>query len=297
MKWYKHFTGMRLDTKMKRLIKKYGITGYGLYNYILESIAFNLSPEKPTPTIEDNYVDIAADVGMESTKAEEIILFCVEQGLFEINEETNQLYCMKLLNHLDNTLSSNPEIKKILNNFKFLKETSSNLKQIRLDKIRLDNNNILSSTEVDDSAFFDNSNNNQKQPKTIAPTKKKETAKLYFQKYKWNDCIKEFDNITDQTWNFKTIWTQKELANLKRLLSILEKIDVEKNESCYQLLDSLLDSFTVHYRFTRFNIGTAKANPTPSNLLQHINDVKFLDEQWYNAEFDKVRKKADSIDI
>jgi hypothetical protein len=54
---------------------------------------------------------------MESTKVEEIILFCVNEGLFEIDENTNQLMCLKLLKHLDNTLSANPEIKKIMNNF------------------------------------------------------------------------------------------------------------------------------------------------------------------------------------
>ena len=131
---------MRFDVKVKRLIAKYGIAGYGLYNYILECIAFDLDPESPVPEIEESAKDLAEELGMDTLLVEEIVKFCVDQKLFIINPDTKRIMCLKLLNHLDNTMSSNPQIKGILQNFKKLEETSSALKQIRSDKIRVDKN-------------------------------------------------------------------------------------------------------------------------------------------------------------
>jgi hypothetical protein len=138
MKWFKHFSKMRLDIKIKRLMDKYGIEGYGVYNYVLESISFNLDADKPIPEIEENCIDLAKELKIDTLKLENILKTCIEEGLFEINPVNQRITCMKMLTHLDNTLSANPEIKKILANFKKLQEPSINLKQIRLDKIRLD---------------------------------------------------------------------------------------------------------------------------------------------------------------
>ena len=80
-------------------------------------------------------------------------------------------------------------------------------------------------------------------------------------------------------------------------MNIFDSFDIIKNESCNQVLFDFLEAYTVHYRFTLFKTGVIKGNPTPSAFLQHINDVKFLDNDWYNIEFDRVRKKADSLDI
>ena len=140
MKWFKHFSKARYDTKMIRLINKYGLEGYGLYFLIVESIAFQLETESPIPDLEETAHDIAEFTKSDTIKIQEIIEFCIEQKLFEYNHETGRIMCLKLLTHLDNTMSSNPEIKKIMANFNKLKENSSHLKQIRLDKIRLDNN-------------------------------------------------------------------------------------------------------------------------------------------------------------
>ena len=141
MKWFKHFSSARYDSKMMRLINKYGLEGYGLYFLIVESVAFQLSTDKPVPDLEETAADIAQFTGVDTLRIQEMIEFCLEQKLFEYNHDTGRIMCIKILTHLDNTLSNNPEIKKILSNFNKLQETSSNLKQIRLDKIRLDKNN------------------------------------------------------------------------------------------------------------------------------------------------------------
>jgi hypothetical protein len=146
LKWFKHFTDAKSDTKIRRLMKKYGIVGYGLYFAVIESIAYQIKPEKPIPDLEDNSQDICDLFDNNFYKltpqiVEEILLFCMTEGLFQQDENTGRIICLKLLCHLDNTMSNNPEISKIVSNFNKLQEiekTSINLKQIRLDEIRLD---------------------------------------------------------------------------------------------------------------------------------------------------------------
>ena len=129
---------MRFDNKIKKLIRQHGVAGYGVYNYILENIAFQLRPENPIPDIEEDAHDIAQELAMDTLDVEKIIKTCIDLNLFQINSETKRLMCLKMLCHLDITMSNNPEIKKILGNFKKLLETNSSYKQIRLDKTRSD---------------------------------------------------------------------------------------------------------------------------------------------------------------
>lgn len=148
MRWFKHFSDARNDKKVSRLIDKYGIEGYGLYFAIIEMISCQLSSENPMPDLEEEAQDMARIFKMDTLKVEEIIKYCINEGLFQINIETKRVICLKLLTHLDNHLARNPEIRKILSNFKKLypnnvvptqlQRTPSN--QTILDKIRLDKN-------------------------------------------------------------------------------------------------------------------------------------------------------------
>ena len=153
MKWFKHFSNAHNDTRIRRLIRKYGLRGYGLYFACVEMISYQLDPDSPNPELEDSARDIAEMFGEDTALIEDILHYCIyDQKLFDVDENTGRLICFKLLHHLDNTLSNNPEIRKIISNFNKLKETSSNLKQIRLDKIRedktiLDNNKTVKKDE------------------------------------------------------------------------------------------------------------------------------------------------------
>lgn len=160
MKWFKHFSDAHDDTRVKRVIRKYGLRGYGLYFVCIEYIANQLTPESPKPDLEENARDIAETFGEDTILIEEILHFIIyEQGLLSIDEDTGRLVCLKLLTHLDNTLSNNPQIKQILSKFGQLKETSSNFKKLNTDKIRLEenridkNNNTISSEKSDCDSF------------------------------------------------------------------------------------------------------------------------------------------------
>lgn len=143
MKWFKHFSLAQFDPKMLRVIRKYGLRGYGLYFACLEMVANQLEPSKPYPDIEQNDADIAAFFGEDTDLIREMIGFFINQDLFTKDANTGRLVCFKLLAHLDNTMSNVPQIKAILENFKELEVTSSDSKALqktfpRLDQIRVD---------------------------------------------------------------------------------------------------------------------------------------------------------------
>lgn len=146
MKWFKHLSTAQYDPKIMRVIRKFGLRGYGLYFACLENISNQLTPERPEPDMEQSESDIAEFFGEDTEKIREIIAYFIQQDLFQTDENTDRLVCIKMLEHLDVTMSNNPQIKKILENYRQkqpLLETNSNYKPVlesipRLDQIRPD---------------------------------------------------------------------------------------------------------------------------------------------------------------
>lgn len=138
MKWFKHDARARNDAKLVRVIQRHGIEGYGLYFACLEIIAEELTPENFTFELEHDAELLAGMFKMDTRKVENIMRDFIELGLFELSETTCRVACYKLAMRLDNATAQNKEVQTILSNFKKLKVTSSDLKQIRLDKNRLE---------------------------------------------------------------------------------------------------------------------------------------------------------------
>jgi hypothetical protein len=199
MKWFKHFSNAKYDAKVMRLIRKYGLKGFGLYFAMIEYAAFQLTTDNPIPDIEENSQDIANFFGEDTILIEEIMLFCINEELLEQDENTGRMMCMKLLCHLDNTMSNNPEVKKILDNFKKLEETYSNLKQIRLDKNRLDKIKL-------DKNRLESPDKKKKRPKQI---NKVEYAKYVFME------DKEYKKLIDRYGEEETKRAIAKLNNYK----------------------------------------------------------------------------------
>jgi uncharacterized phage protein (TIGR02220 family) len=151
LKWFKHFTKALTDAKIEKLIMKYGIEGYGLYFACLEIIAGNLTSDNITFELEHDAEILAYKFKMDTLKVNEIMLYCVELGLFEYNKATEKIMCLKLLKYIDDSTSKNPEIRKIVTNSEKLRIIPKDSAQTRLDKTRLDkniNNNKKTSKEV-----------------------------------------------------------------------------------------------------------------------------------------------------
>jgi hypothetical protein len=274
MKWYKHFSKMRLDIKIKRLLDKYGIIGYGVYNYVLECIAFRLDPENPVPEIEENCNDLAKEMQIDTIKLEEIINFCIKEKLFEINPENNRIMCLKLLNHLDNTLSNNPEIKNILSNFNKLEGTSSNLKQIRLDKIRLEEININNSNEL-----FPISENQEIPIKTIKHLNKqikpKKEQKIYFTKYSGNEMKTLFNEAFKMYCNQEPNCFNYDWINFWKIIDIFQKEFPERWKN--QADEFFLDLFSAIEHIGSIydsQLEIYKVMPRPSIIYKYINEIK-----------------------
>lgn len=117
MKWFKHQSDLRYDTKIRRLISKHGVAGYGVYNFILEAITQSLDTDSPIPELEDTSSDVAEYLNMDTLKVEEIILFCLQQGLFEQSETTGRILCSKIYKYIDKASTRSSELRQMIENY------------------------------------------------------------------------------------------------------------------------------------------------------------------------------------
>ena len=99
MKWFKHDANATLDAKLQRLRLKYGMEGYGLYWFCLEAIARNVEAHNLTFELEEDAELIAAATNIHHERVEEMMLFMVDQGLFE--NTNGQITCLKMATRAD----------------------------------------------------------------------------------------------------------------------------------------------------------------------------------------------------
>lgn len=140
---------------------KYGIEGYGLYFACVEIIAGNLKAENVTFELEHDAEILAHKFKVDTIKVEKMMKYMVELKLFEYNIENGRIICLQLAKRLDNHMSRNPEIKKIVDKATQLRSTLADTTKkriadnIRLDEIRLDENIINKEGEEEQVPFLD----------------------------------------------------------------------------------------------------------------------------------------------
>lgn len=109
MKWFKHITKSFQDAKIEKLIMKYGLEGYGLYFACIEMIAGELSNDNITFELEHDSEILSRKFNVTQNKIEEIMKYCIELKLFEINPSSQHITCFKLIKYLDeSTIKSKP---------------------------------------------------------------------------------------------------------------------------------------------------------------------------------------------
>lgn len=113
MKWFKHKTNMRHDIKLKRVIAKYGLEGYGLYNLIIESIVESLETESPLPILQDNVEDIAMFYNANSSHVGEMVNYMANQGLFDFTEN-HEIVCVKVYKHIQASQTRSEQIRELI---------------------------------------------------------------------------------------------------------------------------------------------------------------------------------------
>lgn len=118
MQYFKHMTNMRNDIKIKRLIAKYGLEGYGLYNLILESITESLTTDSPIPDLQETCEDIAEFYNGNTARINEIAAFMVGQGLIELDEISTRITCIKIYKYLEQSQTRSKQIREMIGSYK-----------------------------------------------------------------------------------------------------------------------------------------------------------------------------------
>ena len=140
MRWIKHDTDANQDAKLQNVLLDYGLEGYGLYWYCIELIAGKVDKDNITFELEHDARIIARNVGCTAQKVEEMMRYFVELGLFESSQGT--VTCLKLARRLDKSMTSNPEMRQLIENIKSHDSIMTQSEKPMQDKIRLDKNRV-----------------------------------------------------------------------------------------------------------------------------------------------------------
>ena len=152
MRWIKHDSDANQDAKLQNVLLDYGLEGYGLYWYCIELIAGKVDKDNITFELEHDARIIARNVGSTAQKVEEMMRYFVELGLFENSQGT--ITCLKLAKRLDKSMTSNPEMRSIIESFKNHDSIMTKSEKPMQDKIRLDKNNNIDQSKIDRENFI-----------------------------------------------------------------------------------------------------------------------------------------------
>lgn len=119
MQWFKHDADASTDAKIKKLLLKYGATGYAVYFHCIELIVSEISESNIAFELEHDSEIVADNLKIKGTAhqsgteiVEEIMRYIIDLGLFEDNN--GHITCYKLLKRLDTSMTSNPRLRAII---------------------------------------------------------------------------------------------------------------------------------------------------------------------------------------
>lgn len=112
MKWFKHDSNAHRDVKLRKLMMRYGLEGYGLYFYCLERITDKLSTTNLTFRLEDDAEILAHDTGLHIDDVNGMMRFMVELELFE--DSQGVITCLKLAKRLDQSQAGNKTMRNLI---------------------------------------------------------------------------------------------------------------------------------------------------------------------------------------
>jgi hypothetical protein len=152
MKWIKHDADANQDAKLQNVLLDYGLEGYGLYWYCIELIAGKVSKDCITFELEHDARIIARNTGSTPKKVEEIMTYFVDSGLFE--NSSGMITCMKLAKRLDKSMTSNPEMRNIIESLKLNShdKVMTQSEKPMQDKIRLEENRVTNNDRSNDQS-------------------------------------------------------------------------------------------------------------------------------------------------
>lgn len=119
MRWFKHDVNASQDAKIKKLLIRYGATGYAIYFHCLELIASDISETNITFELEHDAEIIADNLKISGSSdksgvdlVNEIMRFMVNLGLFE--DHDGRITCFKILKRLDTSMTSSTKMRSLI---------------------------------------------------------------------------------------------------------------------------------------------------------------------------------------
>jgi hypothetical protein len=155
MKWFKHDTDASNDPKIRKLKKKFGMAGYGIYFNLLEIVARKMEDkveEFGYLPVDWDDESLELEFGQSMDKLVPIIDYILELQLFERRGKQNRLYNSKIQGRCDDYTA------RILRN-KPKELESPNTVRTKSDKVPLDKNRIDKNTITTKVVEGFNSNN------------------------------------------------------------------------------------------------------------------------------------------
>jgi hypothetical protein len=118
MKWFKHDSNSNRDSKLEKILMKYGADGYALYWLCLELIAEPIEKNKISFELEHDAEILAFRLKIDSQRVEEIMKYMIALELFEHSAESERITCFKLASRIENSIVKSPQLKEIQDNIK-----------------------------------------------------------------------------------------------------------------------------------------------------------------------------------
>ena len=139
MKWFKHDSNASLDAKLLRLRLKYGMEGYGVYWFLLESIARNVEKHNLTFELEEDAELVAAQTNIHYERVQEMMVYMCNLGLFE--NADGRITCLKMATRTDEytqqVIRKSPDTLQTLSRY-----SQDKVRGIRIEENRIDKNRI-----------------------------------------------------------------------------------------------------------------------------------------------------------
>jgi hypothetical protein len=192
MKWFQHDTNASHDAKIKKLILRHGAEGYAVYFHCLELISGDITQNNITFELEHDAEIIADNLKISGDsniagvdKVNNILKTLINLELF--NEVDNRVFCFKMANRLDNTVSRSPEI--------------NNIKQM------LRSDNVVSTQKLlaEENRIHENTieKNKTKKKKTFVPPSKEDIINYCKEKSYNIDIDYFYEYYTELNWHNK----------------------------------------------------------------------------------------------
>ena len=138
MKWFKHDSDAHRDAKLRKVVMKYGMEGYGLYWHCIEMIVNSISTNDVTFELEHDAEVISHDTGIHQDRVQEMMTYMVNLALFE--NTGGVITCLKIAKRLDQSMTSSPQMRKLIEEVReshdgvMIKSCKTRLDKTRLDK-------------------------------------------------------------------------------------------------------------------------------------------------------------------